>query len=60
MTGRRRVLQLSSSANTRSGGRPIAAREPATTIGRSIRTGSFTSAAIHSASVKARPAYFAL
>ncbi len=48
----------SSSSSAHSGGRPIAALRPATTIGRSIRIGSLTIASIHSASVSDLPAYF--
>ena len=58
--GRQRTLQGSSSGNTLSGGRPIAAKLPATTIGRSIRTGSSIIAAIHWSSLNVFPAYFAL
>jgi hypothetical protein len=48
------------SVSTFSGGRPITARAPLTTIGRSIRIGSLTIASIHCASVSVLPAYFTL
>jgi hypothetical protein len=57
---RRGYARASRIARTDCGGRPIAARSPATTIGRSMRIGSRTSASIHSASVSDFPAYRAL